>query len=117
MYIKSQVSNGHTLQKIHGDELYIRKDVIHPGKTCSDVAYQDIWGANDDLHFLSNPITLFERVDREKNEDDTFSDADGSFVVIVVYFLNEHGDTQVIVCDSVVYILSNEGSTLDIHRA
>jgi hypothetical protein len=117
MYLKSQVSQGHSIQKVYGDDIYVRKDVLHPGKTCPDIAFQDIWGAGDDLPFLRDHISVIEHMARDQNEDGTFSDEEGSFVVVVVYFKNEQGVTQVIVCDSVVYILSDEGKTLDIHRA
>lgn len=118
MYIKYQASSGHVIQEAHTDEIYVRKDVIHPGDTSSDIAFRDIWGSDGAPHDGGCPLVcVIEQMNRARNEDGTFSDEDGSFVVVVVYFKNKHGMTQALVCDSVVYILSDEGKTLDIHRA
>ena len=114
MYIKSQVGSGHALQKIHGDDVFVRQDIIGADETCSDVAFQDIWGSGNTLAENRDGCPL---VQITENMSGVSPHENGSRTVVVAYFLNKYACLQAIVCDTVVYILSDEGKTIDIHRA
>lgn len=113
MYIKSQVSSGYDIQKVHGDDIFIRNDVMLASETCSDVAFRDIWGSGNKLGEDNGGCPL-AMVTENRSHD---GNADGTCDVVVVYYRNKHDMIAAIVCDMVVYILSDEGKTLDTHWA
>lgn len=114
MYIKSQVGSGHVIQKVYGDDIFVRNDVMNPDECCSDVAFRDIWGNGKAAGENGNEGCPLVQVTENMSQD---CHEDGSRTVVVAYFLNEHDCLQAVVCDSVIYIMSDDGNTLAVHRA
>ncbi len=113
MYIKSMVGSGYEIQKVHGDNIFVRNDLMREGETCSDVAFRDIWGSGNEIGEECEGCPLVRVTENISHP----CHQNGSRNIIVAYYHNEHEMTVALVCDTVMYIMSDEGKTLDIYRA